>query len=135
MLHQNFTIGNQDQPSTLTKMAKIPIYTQTGLDCLKSIISCIQIFTLMSFSVRLHMQMLGRFPMQSSTRCDLCQDVLTVCLCLSLPDLLFMEGDNVSTTLIIVFSGLGKARSTILLGQHGSLSLATTALLDYYKGV
>jgi hypothetical protein len=57
---------------------------------------------------------------------------------LSLSDLLFMEGDDVqppSTTLITSFSGLGKARSTLLLGQCGGLSLATAASLDFYEGV
>jgi hypothetical protein len=65
------------------------------------------------------MQTSVRLPMQSAVRCNLCQAGLTVTFCaLSLSDLLFMEGDDVqppSTTLITAFSGLGKARSTLLL--------------------
>jgi hypothetical protein len=85
------------------------------------------------------MQTSVRLPMQSAVRRNLCQAGLTVTFCaLSLSDLLFMEGDDVqppSTTLITAFSGLGKARSTLLLGQRGGLSLATATSLDCYEGV
>jgi len=61
----------------------------------------------MSFSVRLHMQMLVRLTMQSSVRCDLCQSRLTTYLyALSLSDLLFKEGDDVSPTFLICISFL-----------------------------
>jgi hypothetical protein len=84
------------------------------------------------------MQMSSRLPMQSAFRRNLCQAGLTVTSCaLSLSNLLFMEGDDVqplSTTLIKKFSGLGKAWSIYVLGQHGGLSLVIAASLDCYEG-
>jgi hypothetical protein len=83
------------------------------------------------------MQTLGRLPMQSFVRHNLCQDRLLVHLyAWSFPGLLFMEEDNaqpLSTTTITASLGLGMASVISVVGQRGSFSL-DAASLDYYEG-
>jgi hypothetical protein len=83
------------------------------------------------------MQTLGRLPMQSFVRCNLCQDGLSVHLyAWSFLGLLFMEEDDVqppSTTTITASLGLGMASVNSVLGRRGGFSL-DAASLDCCEG-
>jgi hypothetical protein len=101
----SFKLYNRELSSTIdTKQngKKSYIYSELAPNARDVIMSCIQGFALMNFSVRMHMQMLFILPMHSSVRRDLYQTGLTTCFCnSSLSGLLFMEGDDVSCTFLV----------------------------------